>query len=84
MPHPEETRGVVADVFQRLGLDPTPPPADAAAPLAYTVATLPAAPPRGTRAYVTNALAPAYLAAVAGGGAVVAPVFFNGTTWVCA
>ena len=48
----------------------------------YTVATLPAGT-QGDRAYVTDALAPAFLVAVAGGGAVVTPVFRNATTWVC-
>lgn len=49
----------------------------------YTVATLPAGV-QGDRAYVTDALAPVFLAIVAGGGAVVAPVFYNGTNWVVA
>lgn len=49
----------------------------------YTVATLPAAGTVGRRACVTNALAPAFLAIVAGGGAVRTPVFDNGTNWVC-
>jgi hypothetical protein len=47
----------------------------------YTVATLPAGV-TGARAYVTNALAPAYGAAVAGGGAVTIPVFYNGANWI--
>ena len=50
--------------------------------LAYTVATLPAASTQGRRAWVTNALAPTFLAAPVGGGAVVCPVFDNGTAWV--
>ena len=49
---------------------------------AYTVATLPAAGTQGRRAWVTNALAPVFLAAPVGGGAVVCPVFDNGTAWV--
>ena len=48
----------------------------------YTVATLPAAGTAGRKAYVTNALAPAFGSAVVGGGAVVIPVFDNGTTWI--
>jgi hypothetical protein len=50
----------------------------------YTVATLPtgAAAAVGMKAYVTDALAPVFLTAVVGGGAVVTPVFHNGTTWV--
>lgn len=48
----------------------------------FTVATLPAAPPAGTRAFVNDALAPAFGAAVAGGGAVFIPVFFNGAAWI--
>ena len=46
----------------------------------YTVATLPAGVV-GDMAYVTDALAPAYGVAVVGGGAVVTPVFYNGTAW---
>ena len=49
----------------------------------YTVATLPTGVV-GTSAYVTDALAPAYGVAVAGGGAVTIPVFYNGTNWICA
>jgi len=48
----------------------------------YTVAGLPAAGTVGRRAYVTNALAPVFGSAVAGGGSVVIPVFDNGTTWI--
>jgi hypothetical protein len=47
----------------------------------YTVATLPAGV-RGDIAYVTDATAPAFLTALVGGGAVVSPAFYNGTTWV--
>lgn len=47
----------------------------------YTVATLPAGVV-GMLTYVTDALAPTFLAAVVGGGAVVTPVFYNGTAWV--
>jgi hypothetical protein len=50
--------------------------------IAYTVATLPLAGTQGRRAWVTNALAPLFLSPVVGGGAVVCPVFDNGTTWV--
>jgi hypothetical protein len=50
----------------------------------YTVATLPAAGTKGRRAYVTDALAPTYLGALTGGGAVNCPVFDNGTIWVSA
>ena len=50
--------------------------------VAYTVATLPAAGTQGRRAWVTNALAPMFLAAPVGGGTVVCPVFDNGTAWV--
>lgn len=49
----------------------------------YTVATLPT-PTVGMRAYVTDALAPAYLVAVTGGGAVTCPVFYNGSAWIVA
>src|SRR4030067_551396 len=47
----------------------------------YTVATLPAGT-QGDIVFVTDALTPTYLATVVGGGAVVTPVFYNGTNWV--
>lgn len=47
----------------------------------YTVATLPAGTV-GDTTYVTDALLPAFLAPIAGGGAVVTPVFYDGTNWV--
>lgn len=50
----------------------------------YTVATLPAAGTAGRRTYVTDALAPTFLGTLTGGGAVVCPVFDNGTAWVSA
>lgn len=50
----------------------------------YTVATLPAAGTAGRRTYVTDATAPTFLGALIGGGAVVCPVFDNGTAWVSA
>lgn len=49
---------------------------------AFTVATLPAAGTQGRRAWVTDALAPTFLGTMTGGGAVVTPVFDNGTAWV--
>lgn len=48
----------------------------------YTVSTLPTGA-AGDRAYVTDALAPAFLVLVTGGGAITSPVFHNGTIWVC-
>jgi hypothetical protein len=50
----------------------------------YTVATLPAAGTAGRRAYVTDQLTACVAAgaALTGGGAVVCPVFDNGTAWV--
>lgn len=50
--------------------------------IARTVAQLPAAGTAGRHAYVTDALAPGFLVAIVGGGAVVTPVFDNGTNWV--
>ena len=47
----------------------------------YTVATLPAGT-QGDTAFVTDATAPTYLGTLTGGGAVVTPVFYNGTAWV--
>lgn len=49
----------------------------------YTVGTLPTGSV-GMRTYVTDATAPTYLGALTGGGAVVCPVFYNGTAWVSA
>lgn len=47
----------------------------------YTVATLPAGV-QGDIAFVTDALLPSFLVTVAGSGAVVTPVFYNGSNWV--
>ena len=49
--------------------------------LGYTVATLPTGTV-GMMAYVTDALAPTFGATVVGGGAVVIPVFYNGSNWI--
>ena len=49
----------------------------------YTVATLPAGT-QGDTAFVSDATTPTYLGALVGGGAIVAPVFYNGTAWVSA
>lgn len=48
----------------------------------YTVATLPT-PTGKAFAVVTDAIAPSYMATAVGGGTVITPVFYNGTTWVC-
>ena len=50
----------------------------------FTVATLPASPPTGSRGYVTDQLTACVAAGVAlvGGGSVVCPAFYNGTAWV--
>ena len=42
----------------------------------------PAAASLGVRGYVTDSLLPAFGAVVAGGGAVFAPVYSNGTSWL--
>jgi len=47
----------------------------------YTVAALPTGS-QGDVAFVTDALAPAFLTTVVGGGAVVTMVFFDGTNWI--
>lgn len=47
----------------------------------YTVATLPAGI-QGDLAFVTDALLPAFLTTISGGGAVVTPVFYDGSSWV--
>jgi hypothetical protein len=53
-------------------------------PLSYsTVASLPSASTvgRGSRTFVTDALAPAFGSTVVGGGAVFTPVYSDGTNW---
>lgn len=47
----------------------------------YTVATLPAGAVAGWKAFVSDSLAPAFGAVVAGGGAVFIPVYFDGAAW---
>ena len=49
----------------------------------YTVATLPSAVTfgKGTRTFVSDALAPTFGSTVAGGGAVATPVYSDGTNW---
>lgn len=49
----------------------------------YTVATLPYGV-EGARTFVKDATTPTFLGALTGGGAVVCPVFYNGTAWVSA
>jgi len=50
----------------------------------YTVATLPITGViTGTYTTVSDALTPTYLTPVVGGGAIVCPVFYDGTNWVC-
>lgn len=46
----------------------------------YTVAGLPAGT-AGDRAFVTDALTPAFGSAVVGGGAVTVPVYYTGAAW---
>jgi len=57
---------------------------EACPPLVTTIANLPAAASyQGARATVTNGQAtPTFLGAVSTTGAVVAPVFSNGTSWI--
>lgn len=50
----------------------------------YTVATLPAVGTIGRIAVVTDALAPTFLATIAGGGTAKCIVLDNGTNWVAA
>lgn len=52
-------------------------------PKAYTVATLPSATTvaAGAQSFVTDALAPAFGATVAGSGAINTPVYSDGTNW---
>lgn len=50
----------------------------------FTVSTLPASPPTGSRAYVTDQLTTCAVAgaALTGGGSAVCPTFYNGAAWV--
>jgi hypothetical protein len=48
----------------------------------YTVATLPVSPLEGSRAFVTDALTPAFLTPLVGGGGIVCPAFYDGTNWI--
>ena len=48
----------------------------------YTVATLPIAPTQGDTAFCTDLLAPTFFTLAVGGGAIVGPVFFDGTIWI--
>jgi hypothetical protein len=49
----------------------------------FKVAALPTGAQVGDGAIVTDATAPAFAAAPVGGGAVICPVFWNGTAWAC-
>lgn len=49
----------------------------------FTVATLPPVVAASVRAFVSDALAPVFAAAVVGGGAVFTPVYFDGAAWLC-
>lgn len=48
----------------------------------FTVSTLPASPPTGSYAYVTDAVACTFLSSLTGGGSTFCPVNFNGASWV--
>lgn len=69
----------IDSTFNQLTASDVIPPLDN-----YTVATLPSAATSGAgaRSFVTDALAPAFGTAVAGGGAVATPVYSDGTNWV--
>lgn len=47
----------------------------------YTVSTLPASPPKGSIAYVTDAVTCTFLGALTGGGSTYCPVSYNGSAW---
>lgn len=48
----------------------------------FTVSTLPASPPTGSIAYVTDAVACTFLAALTGGSTTFCPVIYTGAAWV--
>lgn len=49
-----------------------------------TVSGLPLGQPEGTRYGVTDALNPAFLAVLVGGGTVHVPAYYTGSAWICA
>lgn len=71
----------LASVKTRTGTDAATTRSSRLRTAGYTVATLPTGIV-GDRAYVTDALAPTFLTAVVGGGAVVTPVFYDGANWI--
>jgi hypothetical protein len=51
---------------------------------AFKVASLPTANlSQGDAALITDATTPAFAAAPVGGGAIICPVYWTGTTWLC-
>jgi hypothetical protein len=79
------TSGAIRKIKVSAGTVPSPYSREADFPLLNsgprTVAGLPAGI-TGQRAFATDANAPTFLSAVAGGGAVVCPVFYNGSAWI--
>jgi hypothetical protein len=72
---------VAAQTWINRGKANTNTTALAAARAVYTVVGLPAGVV-GDTAIVSDATTPTYLGTLTGGGAVVCPVFHNGTAWV--
>lgn len=68
--------------FAKINANFTDVYAGSAAPPIYQVSTLPALAVAGQKVFVKDALGPVFLAGVIGGGFVMCPVFYNGTTWV--
>jgi hypothetical protein len=79
------TNGALRKIKVSGGTTPSPYSREADFPLLNSgpspVAGLPAGI-TGQRAFAIDANAPTFLSAVAGGGAVVCPVFFNGSAWI--
>ena len=69
----------IDSTFNQLSVSDISPPLNN-----YTVATLPSASASGVgaRSFVTDATAPVFGTAVAGGGAVATPVYSNGSSWI--
>ena len=71
----------VMQALQDLMLAPSGAPNSVPAPIVYTVANLPTNQQTRTRAQVSDANATTFASVVAGGGANIVPVYYDGTNW---
>lgn len=78
---PQPDLAPVMQTLQDLMLEPTAAPSGPTAPIIYTVADLPTNQQTMTRAAVSDANATTFASVVAGGGANIVPVYYDGTSW---